>query len=1522
MQHRVQPFLGRLLAACLMAAAWGTALHGEEAREDANLRRGRILYKSGKYNEAITELKIALRRNPRLGEALLWAGKSHARISEWDQAEEYLKQAVQLLPESEDGWAELTTAYLELDGRERARGKHDEARQFLEKAESAAKTLLQRQPKEKESYELLVRLAKHKADVFRDAQQFDKEREMFEEALGYCEKVLALDPNDISTHLDRIHILVGLRRLKDAERRCNEVLKINDKLHEPKLIIAQIKRADGDNDGAVKVLSDILVQKPTQIEAMLRRAEIYLDQQKYEEALQDANEAIRLTNKNPYANFIRGCVYMQLKKLDAAIQELQFAAAGLPKHLPSHFWLARCLLMKDKLPEGIEELNTVVKLDPRFTTARLVLASAHLQRGYHDGAVNTLVDALHFDAKNVEVYRLLGIAYLHKGEHERAKAMFQKMLTIDPGAPRAHQVLAGIALAENRIDEAIARCRDALEAEPRNVDVHFLLGLAYLRRQRFEGAKAEFDHVLRLRERHPGARMNLAAVHIQLREFDLAQEQLQRCIDEDPTLAKPRYALARLFMVQRKFDKAEAELTAILKTESERAHVHLAMAELHLAKQEKDRAIQAAKAALSINPKLLDGRAFLARLYIEDQNWSAALAEFEAALRDDAKYERAYEAALIQVYLGRYPEAEKIFDKAVQNEVSPALSLAGVAAALQLSADHRAALARIGEADKRKPNDPLITLQTLNVYLGQCDAANAKTLLNQAKSYLPDTVRDAYTSYIESLGDDKARSRAVSDALTRIIFFGARGWHQQAEENCSLLIKLFPDNMFPYTVLANVYLAIGRPEKEVDILRKLIEVTPKDTRHRIRLAKRLGDLGRFPEARKELEAAALHDPKSPEPLIELGIYFLRTAQSELAAEQAQKALKLDENNTRALALLAQCQLNDRKLDEARVTLRRITESKDAAKGDLTARLLLAEIDLNEGRVDKAATQFEEAVKTDPKSIPAHMGLGAAYHMKGKLREAIEEFEQVLNLDATYTQALVALSRAYRDANRLDLSLEYCERAVEVNPADVGVRFELAAIRMAQRKHPEAIAEYTGILKDRPNDFRARLGIAHALFESGDRQAAITQLTDLLAQSPTLAPARAALVAFYKRLGEVDKGQAELERLLDAPDVGLVGRYDLAVAYIHKDRLPAALALADDLLKARENEPAYLLLRAVALQLKGELPGAIEALRRALEAAPKSPRVASLLANAYAAAGKAPEARKAIDAVDLGPGPDIQGAYRKLIEYLSVGGEKSRLIGNALNQAALYADAGWLTLARDRYEQLVKDLPAGNLAALHLLANIHERMSDGPKCIETYQRMLQASPDHEPALSRLAAHYVAAKNYEGAASAYRSLLANKPEDDRLQLGLATVLQRQRKTPEAVDLYKRILKQNPNNAVAYNNLAWLYAIETKDLKAAEELGNKALNLTDAKGAAGAAVRDTVAWIYYITERYDKAMELAREAVEGMPGSAEVQYHLGMIYFKKNLRASAARHLLLALRLDPEFEHKDEINQALDRIRQRKP
>ncbi|MFC1806640.1 tetratricopeptide repeat protein, partial [Planctomycetota bacterium] len=736
------------------------------------------------------------------------------------------------------------------------------------------------------------------------------------------------------------------------------------------------------------------------------------------------------------------------------------------------------------------------------------------------------------------------------------------------------------------------------------------------------------------------------------------------------------------------------------------AKVHLALAELHRAKGEKEKSVQAAKSALTIDAKLHAARVFMARLHMADQNWPAALVELTAALKVDAKFTAAYEAAVIQVYLGRYDEAVRLFEQAVANDLEKAAMFAGAAAALQLKGDYRGALANVSQANKEKSQDALIALQTANIYLAQGDAANARTLI-RAAHFVPKPIRESYVGLLDLFAADKAKSKAVADALTRVIFYGSRGWHTEAEQNCNLLLKIAPKNTFAYTVLANTYLATGKPEKEIEIVRRLVEVDPTEPKHRRRLGNLYARVSRFKEARTEYEKAVELAPADADSRIALGAYFLRMAQYDLATEQANKTLEVDKENAKALALLARCQLADRKFDEAKETLERLTKIKgeDAPSG--LPAIQLAVLLEREGKIDEAITRYNEAIEKDPKSVPARLGLGRALRRKGKISDAIEQYKNVLSVDSTNSGALLALAQIYRATGRLDLALDTCERAKKISPSAPQVRFEMAAIQIVRKQYDEAIAEYQALLKDNPNNLQARVAIAQARFASRDHSAALAQLTDLLKQQPKPVPAiQAALVSFHKQLGEIDKAQAQLEVLVKATPQ-LLGAYDLAVVYIHKDKLPAAVRLIDEAIK-KQDSPTLHLARGTALQLQGKLPEAIAAFEQARKASPKNPRMASLMANAQLAAGKPDEAIAAIKSVKVQP--DLLAAYLALIGKLKTGGEQARLTANALNQAALYADAAWLTLARERYEKLLKELP-DNLAVLHLLADVYERLAD-------------------------------------------------------------------------------------------------------------------------------------------------------------------------------------------------------------------
>jgi predicted Zn-dependent protease len=66
--------------------------------------------------------------------------------------------------------------------------------------------------------------------------------------------------------------------------------------------------------------------------------------------------------------------------------------------------------------------------------------------------------------------------------------------------------------------------------------------------------------------------------------------------------------------------------------------------------------------------------------------------------------------------------------------------------------------------------------------------------------------------------------------------------------------------------------------------------------------------------------------------------------------------------------------------------------------DLDALLLLGEVLLEEGRVDKALEAFERVLKFDPDSTPARLAYGTALVRARRYQEASAQWERVVNAD--------------------------------------------------------------------------------------------------------------------------------------------------------------------------------------------------------------------------------------------------------------------------------------------------------------------------------------------------------------------------------------------------------------------------------------------------------------------------------------------------------------------------------------------
>lgn len=89
----------------------------------------------------------------------------------------------------------------------------------------------------------------------------------------------------------------------------------------------------------------------------------------------------------------------------------------------------------------------------------------------------------------------------------------------------------------------------------------------------------------------------------------------------------------------------------------------------------------------------------------------------------------------------------------------------------------------------------------------------------------------------------------------------------------------------------------------------------------------------------------------------------------------------------------------------------------------------------QGELDAAQTAFEEAVKAQPRSVPAHMKLAGLQLYRQDFRACIETYQRTIGLDAKNAKAWLGLGFAYLHTGKNDLSLAAFNEAIRADPAN-------------------------------------------------------------------------------------------------------------------------------------------------------------------------------------------------------------------------------------------------------------------------------------------------------------------------------------------------------------------------------------------------------------------------------------------------------------------------------------------------------
>ncbi|KPL75195.1 tetratricopeptide repeat protein [Bellilinea caldifistulae] len=182
-----------------------------------------------------------------------------------------------------------------------------------------------------------------------------------------------------------------------------------------------------------KDLQTALSLDPNLAEAYLELAQLDLNEERYEAALQNLDRAAELLPDSPLVYEYRARVLLAQGNAEAALADAQRANQLDLTLLPAYLTLGEAQQANGLYRQSIEPLEIYERFaQPPEPRVYALLGKAYLESGEEEKALRVFDEALRLDRLNFEVVMERGKLYLNRGDAQAALSDFNRALTIRP----------------------------------------------------------------------------------------------------------------------------------------------------------------------------------------------------------------------------------------------------------------------------------------------------------------------------------------------------------------------------------------------------------------------------------------------------------------------------------------------------------------------------------------------------------------------------------------------------------------------------------------------------------------------------------------------------------------------------------------------------------------------------------------------------------------------------------------------------------------------------------------------------------------------------------------------------------------------------------------------------------------------------------------------------------------------------------------------------------------------------------
>jgi tetratricopeptide (TPR) repeat protein len=699
--------------------------------------------------------------------------------------------------------------------------------------------------------------------------------------------------------------------------------------------------------GAVPILRTIVELDPKDVDSKLKLGHYLLVAGDVDQALDLANAASALDDRNPNALALKAAALLKLKDATGAKREAEAA----------------------------------LNIDPANAEAAIVLAVERTIRGDTDGALMILDrPGITYKSEDEFAIQLVKLQIFEKtGDLKQQETLLRKLVDLYPFERALQASLINLYVKQKRYDDGEKELRAFAAAHSSDASAGLNV-VRYL--HQFKGpAAARQELMARINAGGPVFQYQLALTDLDLAEGKVA-DGVQRLENLVSTAGSPedilaaQVKLAQVQFQQKQFDRAEELVSSILRKDGRNIDGLKLRASIRLQRGQLDVAIEDLRQALDDQPRANDLMVLLANAY--ERSGSMDLAEKQYA---DAAKTSGFDVGVSLNYVaflrrrGNVERAEDIVTQLAQQRPNDVVVLSALAD-IRLARQNWIGAQQIAEKIRQIGDRQALSDQIL-----------AAALNGQGK----------YGDSIKILESAQAAAPAAAQPMAALVSTLVRANKlDEAESFLQTALKTNPANAEAHVLLGSVKLVKNAPDQAVQSFRTAIERQPKDMVGYSALANFYVANRKLDEAEKVIRAGLQQQPDSSVMHMAYAGVLEQKGDFEAAIAEYEILLKQDSGSLIVANNLASL-LSDRRADKA--SLERAYSLGAVLRKSQVPNFkdTLGWIDYLRGDYKSATALLEEAATALPNRPIVLYHLGMSYIATGQVAKASEQFKKALAL---------------------------------------------------------------------------------------------------------------------------------------------------------------------------------------------------------------------------------------------------------------------------------------------------------------------------------------------------------------------------------------------------------------------------------------------------------------------------------------------------------------------------------------------